>query len=341
MNAQQANAVLRYFNLIFTSIVVPIGVIVNAIAVFVFFQKVLNNNTMNGFMNAFLCIYNIIALLNIFFITQFMPALGVNVLAASQFTCKFFTAWRLVFVQLPSLQQILITCFFYISIRYPARYQFYKSSKLVGQAMALVFIFLWLADMSTFWYNQTVIVINNTTVIHTCQGSWEIALSFDILFFGFRAVIPFTTLLFLNIKILEIINSSKRRVSQNRLSLPNNGQPSSQPPSQNKYGKAILCINVLVFIFYTPWMIGFILNYVLGRTSLSSSVNMNILRLYYSISISFTYFFNCSPFFVNMYFNRLFRQEFLRICSILIKRKPEITRTERISSLTNNENLKR
>lgn len=332
MNAQQASNILRYFNLSFTSIVVPLGSVFNTIAMVIFCQRALNRSTVNGFMNAFLCLYNTIALLNLFFLSQFLPALGINLLAVSQFTCKFFTEWRLVFIQLPSIQQMLISLFYYLSTRYPAQCQFVNKRSFVVKAMALAFFFLCLVDTSTLWYYQTSSTANNITTT-SCQSSWEIGLSFDILLIFIRAVIPFTALLILNIKILYIIRDSAKRLAQTRNSVTSNAS-TYQPVNQVKLAYAILCVNILIFIFYTPWLVASVLNYVFTKSSLATSANINqaSFRIYYSLSISFSYIFNCTPFFVNFYFNRLFRLEVNRICSGIMDRILDITGSDRTSS---------
>ena len=115
MEASISSQVRFYFGVT----VVPLSIVSNIVSIYLFSQKSLNKNTKNGYLNAFLCLFNVFALFNFFLFSQILPYVGINTTSSSYFSCTFFNIYRRWGLQSPSVQQVFITLLFFLNLKYP------------------------------------------------------------------------------------------------------------------------------------------------------------------------------------------------------------------------------
>ena len=104
-------------NFYFSITVVPIGIVINILSIFIFKRKSLNKNTNMGYMYSTLSLFNICALMNSILFTQFLPYFDIDITSYSEYGCKFLNLWRRFAKQSPSIHQILIAFMFYFSVK--------------------------------------------------------------------------------------------------------------------------------------------------------------------------------------------------------------------------------
>jgi hypothetical protein len=114
------------FNFFMIMIIFPIGLILNGLQLYVFSKKELNSKTNMGSMHALLSFFNILAIIFSILLTQLLPFLGIDIKTFTRFGCKFLSFLQRVSLDIPSFQQVLITFQFYMSIRFPVIFIFFK-----------------------------------------------------------------------------------------------------------------------------------------------------------------------------------------------------------------------
>lgn len=313
--------VARYFRVAFSVSVTPIGLVGNVICMIVFWQKSLNNNTLNGVMNAFFSLFNIIALVDQFLIVDFLPFFDVELVDISNASCKVFTYFRYTFAQLPCIHQTLTTFILFLNIKYPWMGTFTSRKSFVFKIIGAELLLILTADLSYFWYNLIQVnvfnnVTNQTTTSYVCTSTFAIVVQSNITQLMFRFVVPFVLILIFNYQVLVISRVSKRRVSANQEQIKR---------SNIRIVKSTVTISILQLVCYLPWAISFWLNFIYILTNSSGSsfyseYRLNIIMLY-NMSISFTYVFNTSVFFVNIIHNKLFKTELYRLLRAVVNRR--------------------
>jgi len=138
-----------------------------------------------------------------------------------------------------------------------------------------------------------------------------------------RSAIPAVFMIILDFLTIKILFVSKRRIS-NDLS------------KQKAFANVLLILDIIFFIFNVPLSCTEILTVVYQNILLypSSNNTMTLLNLLHGFANTFAYIYYLIPFFINLFFNRLFRQEFY---ALLFRNKnsnaPILERTR-----TNNNN---
>ena len=124
-------------NFYFSITVVPIGIVINILSIFIFKRKSLNKNTNMGYMYSTLSLFNICALMNSILFTQFLPYFDIDITSYSEYGCKFLNLWRRFAKQSPSIHQILIAFMFYFSVKQPNRSRFIQDKRVIAKIMCL------------------------------------------------------------------------------------------------------------------------------------------------------------------------------------------------------------
>lgn len=328
----------RNLGLVYSVTFLPLGIAFNMVSIYIFCQKKLNKNTQNGRLNAFLCLFNIFALSNSFLFTQFLPYFNIYLIDQSHFACTFLNVWRRFALQSPSFQQVLITVLFYLNVRFPNKLKFLKKKFFLMEAIIFMSLAIFLINIEYFWfeyrkandsslinYDELNLSANSTSFSYMiCQADLTLSLISDVINILMRSFIPFIILLIFNILILKVVKSSSARIV-------NQNVDQRRSRNEMRFGKVIISVNFLLLLLYTPWTISFILNYSFTKSGLkASNIDKNAnslvgLTLSYNISLCITYLFNSSPFFINIIFNRLFKEECIKMVKCLSRKENQIS----------------
>lgn len=315
-----------YLRLIFSATVVPLGILANLVAMYIFSQKSLNSrNTKHGYLNAFFCFLNILALTVPIMFSQLLPFFNIVLTNYSSIACKIFSVWDRSILQAPSFHQCLISIFFYTDLRNPTRSKALYRSKNIAKAMILMVIVLIGVNLEYLWFyvlhTYSTVQIFNSSLNHTvnitvkvgsvCTGDILLTEVSDYVNIMCRVFIPFLVLFILSVLIIRQVNRSNRLV----ISLAY-----SRRKSELRFGRVLISTNCVFLIFYLPWALSFIISYTLTNNAvrLTSLVNGNnkALLYVYNISLCLAYTFHATPLLVNLAVNKLFKKEFKRLfCS--------------------------
>lgn len=238
----------------------------------------------------------------------------------------------------PSWHQCLISLLFYLSIKYPTKSRFMYKTKFIAASMTIMILGLILLNMENFWFyldgyfkttysfdSSTNRTVNKTVYVTTaCTASVQLSMASDFVNIFSRSFIPFIILTVLTGLLLYHVAKVRRNITDST-NTKKNGK------SQVRFGRILIFLNILFLVLYLPWALSFIISYTITSrgvrlTSAGDSTDPNILY-FYNISLCLSYCFNASPFFVNLAFNKLFKQEFLNLfCAYKMTSKFAFTR---------------
>jgi hypothetical protein len=314
------NNVTNMINLYYSAIVIPIGVILNMSTIFIFSRssKVTKTNTILNLLYIGLSVYDILALFNSILFAQLLPSLNIYIVNYSKANCIALNWYRKAVIQSPSWVQVIITFERYLSVCYANKFGLFKRKRNVIVMLVSVFVILTVVNTGHAWF-YTVLVTKNATDYaysgddslrilitnssRTCTSSKIVALVTDFINVAFRFVIPITIMIVLNVLISRNLYKSKKRSKAINKSLK----------QERNYTLTVAGFNVLFFVLNLPWAVYYVLNYIQssGIVVFSSSLDDAILGLMNSIVFSIFYLNNLSSFFLNFFFNRVFRKQFV------------------------------
>lgn len=295
-------------NMYISSMVIPIGFIINFFSAYIFSRKALNVKTRIGCLHAILCIFNTFPLVNSLLISQVLPYFEIYLLEASSLSCKFLSFWRKFATVCPSFQQILITFMLYMSIKYPSKFMSLQNCKKLIAIVGCTLLFAVLVDIPGFFFEltQTNETNGTNTTVYTknCVGSDTLTMTFELTTISLRYIIPFYVMLILNILMMRYFYFKQQTIA---VSIKGNIQRKNNGPKN--FLISIMIVNVLFLVLYFPWAISYLIicvNYFLNVKLLD-----NNLVYAYNFGLTISYLNNLTPFFVHLIFNTLFRQQIL------------------------------
>lgn len=113
----------KSINIYFSASIIPIGIFLNILTIFIFSKRKFNNLTVMKYYYICLAIFDILALSNSILFIQLLPNLNIRLLNKSEFMCKFFMLWRRVVIQSPSWILVIITLDRFKSVYFPNRFK--------------------------------------------------------------------------------------------------------------------------------------------------------------------------------------------------------------------------
>ena len=314
------NNITNQINLYYSAIVIPIGIILNFITCFIFARSssVTKKNVIINLLYIGLGAYDILALINSILFAQLLPALGIYLVNYSPVTCIILNWYRKVVIQAPSWVQVLITLERYLSVCFANRFTLFKRKRNVIAMLLSIFALLTVVNIGQAWYFMALVGQNNTYYAfngddnsliiqsnssYICTSSNEDSLATDIINVLFRFVFPFSIMIVLNVFITKNLYESKRRTNVGNRSFK----------QERNYTFTVVGFNVLFFVLNLPWTVYYILSHIQnsGVVIFNASLDISILDLMNSVVFSIFYLNNLSSFFLNIFFNKIFRKQFL------------------------------
>jgi hypothetical protein len=314
---------LRY-NFYYSVVILPIAILLNTIGFLIFINKRMNHRHLfTGYINAFLCILNNMALTfyiatNIFAYSiytkqPFMPITSSHSPVYSDLTCKLFGFIKRYLFHLPAVYQSFISFHCYTLIKYPSGLIKKKYIYLLIVIVIALLIAIINLPFAFYHYSKEIVifkeVLNNSTIEYNqtfCTIQEDVDYIMDIQDVFIRGILPMILMLIFTVKsIRELNESSVRSNSTNNTIL-----------SKKKFIKSMISMNILFIILYLPWSIILVYfhtySYVIGD-AIGDIAQTTKLKFALTLTESIVIINNYSPIFFNLYYNQNFRGLFLRI----------------------------
>lgn len=322
----------KQLNIYFSGIIVPIGLVLNLITIFIFIRHRLNTKTNMGIFYASLGVYDSLALLNSTLFIQFLPSLDISLPAMSHFACHFFSIYRRTAIQTPSWMLVIITFDRFRSVCYPTKLRFMEKREFILKVIISLFFVIFLINIDHGWFYLTIrktntavfdplnnITINSTLKKQICTASPLLLSITDIKMVFMRSYIPFLFMLILNLKLSRTFLRSKKKIKAN-----------DYLKKDYSFTTTVLIMNLVFFFLYFPWSVWYAVwtcfKFIPGAMNQQASARLRLVR---SIFFSVAYLNNCSSFFVNLFGNLQFRRELMSLMRLIAnKKKVSSTNTE-------------
>jgi len=228
-----------------------------------------------------------------------LPLVGVGLDLVSPFTCFPFKWIARVFQQYPLYTQAFINLTNFLKVKYPRRFNFLN--KNINIFYITILILLGVMVINTANMFQVITYNKNGTAIKCAQPNTNNAIA-NFINALIRSVIPTGIMATLDYLMIQTLFISKKKIS-NDLS------------KQRSFAILLLMLDVLFFIFNFPLSVTNTLNstYKDVLSYPSSSNTMGLLGLLHDFANTFAFLYLLAPFFINLFFNKIFRQELVLI----------------------------
>jgi hypothetical protein len=303
----------------FSVTAIPVGIILNGVALSVFVTKKLNNKNIFGYLYSWLCVTNIICLTNELIFSLF-GHFDVEAFSVSDFTCRTVFGWVKYVTHIPSFIMILVAFYLYVTICHPNKKEYIHKKKLI--MILITILFVTIIDCFYFIYSKVEIERNtiqiglNETIeeiVYDCSVNMIIDLGADVVHMFMRSVIPFIFIMILNYLTIRGVMKAKKAIKVK--TQEQNGKKSAG--SKDKFANSIIGMNFIFIGIYTPWAILY-MTFHLNHTfhlfpALIESAGFDV-----SLGLfeCFAYLNNMAPFVLSLIFNTVFRNQFMHMYGI-------------------------
>lgn len=300
--------IAKSINFYFSAVLVPVGIVFNLLTILIFQTRSFYNTNIRIYYTV-LGIHDIFALFNSIFFLQLFPSLGYNFDTISNLLCKFILLWRRIAIQSPSWVQVIITLDRYKTICHSKSSKNETKRSIILKILGLL-VFMFFLNMVHLWYSlkETVVqtsVFDNTTneffnltkVNRVCTAPNRILLTTDIITVLFRSYIPFFVMLIMNLRMSFVFFRSRQKFKLH----------GSMNKKEYYFTFTVITMNFTFFFLYFPWSVWYLLNRLFTNQMKNSIYLNSAIVMLRSFSFSMAYMNNFSSFFLNLTFNKIFR----------------------------------
>ena len=297
------------FNRIFFIMTTSIGIPSNIVSIIIFAQ-LMKHKTNMGFLYTIQCLVDLfLILVSVFLVRSTTINLyPVGLDSLSDPLCKFIKFIRRYPLHLSSWMPVLITFdrFIYIFYGNTDKFKFMKKKLNLTGIILVMFAILAIANIpNCFFYLPDRLIYPNGTLgpATFCTASFPIILESDIVSTFLRTYIPLTLMVFLNyLMIRKIFNKSRAAFNQNSLSR----KEYQFTFAAMAFDVYFFCINFPFSVYYTIYDINNYMGTLKGEFGA-------YYQLLYTIFFNISFLQQTFSFFMNLAFNKLFRQKLLHM----------------------------
>ena len=292
-----------YINFYSGIIFLPFGLVFNLFSIIVFTRAQFQNNK-KSFLSCWLIVIQTISLAIGFFMTYFLECIGIQFRSKTDFSCKIMLFARRVANQSASWAQTICTIESFLQVKYLNKFNLFKRKWLsLFIITILMLLLLSIINATNLFYNLGLITINNNTQIQ-CPASNMLILETisDTISILMRNFIPSFLMLILNILIAKDLIQSKNKFHARRTN-----------KREFHFISSIISMNCIFFIFYTPLSVVYVVFDIYKFNSSTSATQTATVQLIYNITSVISYIYSTLPFFINLFFNKLFKNQVLVI----------------------------
>jgi hypothetical protein len=282
--------------------IVPIGVIFNAINVYVFRRKKLNKTTM-GFYYTTISAFSILVLI-MHFVYFYDHPIGKSISMLTGITCRFILYLTRCCTQITSWIHTLSAFDRMITVMYPNRFNWLKNKTvLAGVVFAISILILSLnipsalLDLRVTKLNLS--IANETIESKSCTSANVILLMGDMVGFLNRTVIPFTFMLIFDMKIVAKLISSKKKLIKN-----------DQMKREYQFAFSVFFLNIVFVIFLLPIGIVLVVRSLI-QIKLIFGPSQALISMLFFVTAFFAVLNDTLSIFIHIIFNKLYRKEIM------------------------------
>lgn len=322
-------------NFYFLSIAIPIGCVLNLLALLVFTRPRLNQTNI-GFFNSCLSISNILTLVfSLLMYSGLYFSFEFN--THSNASCRFIMYVRKSIRALSPMIETLFTFDRFLSVVFPGKVDIFKKNQNI--LIALIVLVLLLIPLnaaniafyvSTSSINYTSYLESNEThqwVFKSCVADPIPTIISDVVVCTLRCFVPFTLMIIFNIFIVRKLWTSRiKRATQAATS-------SARTSRDIQFTQTLIIINALFMFFNFPLAVIYMIKdgYYYANDGRIDKTYV-IIEFLWNMSFNIATLHYLAFFFLNFIFNRLFRQE---LNSILAELKCQRDHLSPLASITN------
>ena len=279
----------------------PVGFLLNTIIILVFMRKTFRSNSM-GVCNIIISITNnIILIFN--FGMYYTDSYGTNVLVMSDFFCVLFYYSTRVFSSFHSWLIVMFSFNRLTYLAYPFRFKFMRKKLFLCVASLVLFVINAILFLPNFYYSvKTSSIVSNQTnatlIVKTCGSTAQIEALLDYIRMGSRIIIPVVLVILMDFYLIYKLEKTKSKVKS-----------STSSRKEYHFSKSIAALSIFFVVSLLPFLIILIFRNVFIKQINSSYKLKSIIDIAGGVSIFIASYNYCFMFFVNLKFNRLFRDE--------------------------------
>lgn len=291
----------KYYLIVSSSIGIPC----NLISIFIF-ARLIKNKTNMGFLYVCQCTVDLYLLLITLLVLRSWPLLfPYNFAIVSDDLCKLLTFLRRFSLHISSWMSVLITFdrLIFVLHEQNQKFRFMKRKTYLSLVILGMFICLAIIDIPNLFFYLS---INPKTGSGSCNGSFAIVISSDIISTFLRTYIPLFLMVSFNFLMIRKI-FDKRRLTYNQ-SLLNR--------KEYQFTFAVMAYSLYFFILNFPLAVFYIfydVNSYSGALAGDFGATYNFL---FNLFLNLTLLQQNLSFFMNLAFNKLFRQEVFMLVGI-------------------------
>ena len=326
MNSQEKTAYISYLNDLFNRIdywimilTVPLGIVLNFVAIAVYARANLNKTTM-GFFYMNLSGWTILTLTFFFFVQSSGIIFGMDLTKLTSAGCATYMLVRRVTRQIPTWIEAFITFDRYIAISYPNKLlgKILKNKIYVTIIILILIFCLGLINIQNVEYYLVYTYKNVTSLdpisnktIHknstsiSCSSSKSVVLNTKIIAATIRALAPALFQACFSILLVKKVLDSKKNL---------NGK---EDKGSVQFTRTVLTMNCVFFVLNLPESILYFVNDSINSSASSyDPLTVAIINNIYLISYDYANLYYSLKFFSYLFFNKLFFKEVLIILGL-------------------------
>jgi hypothetical protein len=303
------NNLTNSINYWFLAFAIPIGAVSNLLAYIVYSRKRLNKTNI-GFFNKSMAIFNMFTLLFslLMYSGLFFP---FDFNSNSDFSCQFIMYSRKAIREFGPLLETLFTLDQFLNVIYPGKFFFMKKNRNILLIILGILAFLLLVNGVNFeFYVETkrtsFLSTRNLTMMwitKSCMADIVATLTSDMILCTLRCFLPMVVMGILNVFIVRKLKQSSkmRTVDKN-----------SQENKDEQFTRTLVRLNALFATLNLPLATIYVIKdayfYIAKPDMAYILINFAWAMSFNLATLHYVHFF-----FLNLYFNRLFRQELMII----------------------------
>lgn len=301
------NSINYYIYFIASITIVPIGTILNIIAILIFIRKRFNKTNF-GFMNIILILFDTFSLIWSFVIYKYLPAIDHDLGFKSEFLCFTYQYFSRLVQQLPGFIQVFISTYQYFEINLRGNKLWFNTFKKRGNILAGIFFmnfiiclinvpnFFKYLRISRFYNNET----RSEMLRIRCSHDLKLSFISSVITALMRSLIPVGLLIYLNILIARTLFNSRRKFIKT----------TENSKREMNFTFGLFISNIIFFVFNSPLSVSYVLVIVIQNFHDLDSYIVSTALLIHACCNAFAFSYNSLSFFLNIMLNKAFRAEF-------------------------------
>nr|QVK45691.1 G protein-coupled receptor [Proales similis] len=301
----ELNALAVSMGFYVTTIVLPVGVVLNLFSFYIFSRPSLNKTNM-GFLYRWQSAVDIALLLLTIFVLGSEYVLSTRISDWSNFACGLVTFVRRFTVHASSWLTLVITVDRFLFVRFPTRLVNVRNNKAtISIAIGAILALLALFNAPNFFYSLSQLNVsqgNRTVRIVLCTASSQLATATNLVSIALRTFIPFTVMITLDVLILLHVAKAKGRMRR------------GSARREHFFTLVVVAFNGVFVLFNAPLSISYLITTI--QTALNIKLDplqSTVFRFAQICAVYFAYTVQVFSFLIIAALNKLFRQQLLAL----------------------------